>query len=116
MEKPSKTESDEAFTIFQRRLKLMIKEKGLTNIQFAQLANISINTFNMYVGRGSWPSALTALRMAQALDTTVEFLLTGKPPLSKSMDMFYTWTQHELAEQVREFMVSTVSAKMRALQ
>lgn len=43
----------------------------------AKRVGISINTLNMYLYRGSIPAADVAVRMAQVLNTTAEYLVLG---------------------------------------
>ncbi|MCF0242559.1 MAG: helix-turn-helix transcriptional regulator, partial [Treponema sp.] len=51
--------------------------QGLSYKTFAERVGISINTLNMYIYRNSIPSADIAVKMAQELNTTVEYLVTG---------------------------------------
>ena len=52
--------------------------QGLSYKTFAERVGISINTLNMYIYRNSIPSADIAVKMAQELNTTVEYLITGE--------------------------------------
>ena len=47
-------------------------------IMFEAVSYDSINTLNMYLYRGSIPAADVAVKMAAALNTTTEYLITGK--------------------------------------
>ena len=59
----------------------LIDELNYQNISykaFATKIGISMSTLNMYLYRNSMPSADIAVKMARALDTTVEYLVTGE--------------------------------------
>ena len=72
---------------FKDRLVEELNYHGFSNKEFAQALGISLGTLGMYLYRGSLPAADVAVRMAQALNTTTEYLVTGADsttPLSKS--------------------------------
>ena len=78
---------DEKHRLFRERLLDELNYQGISKLDFAKQVGISINTLNMYLYRGSIPAADVAVRMAQALNTTAEYLVTGKDattPPSKS--------------------------------
>lgn len=59
----------------------LIDELNYQNISykaFAAKIGISMSTLNMYLYRNSMPSADIAVKMARALHTTVEYLVTGE--------------------------------------
>ncbi|MBD5409764.1 MAG: helix-turn-helix transcriptional regulator [Treponema sp.] len=59
----------------------LIDELNYQNISykaFATKIGISMSTLNMYLYRNSMPSADIAVKMARALHTTVEYLVTGE--------------------------------------
>lgn len=59
----------------------LIDELNYQNISykaFATKIGISVSTLNMYLYRNSMPSADIAVKMARALHTTVEYLVTGE--------------------------------------
>lgn len=64
---------------FRERLKDEISYKGLVLKEVADKADISKRTLESYVdSRGRMPSADVAVKIAQALGVTVEYLVTGK--------------------------------------
>lgn len=64
---------------FRERLKEEIDYKGYTLPVLAEKANISKRTLDSYVdSRGIIPPADTAVRLAQVLGVSVEYLVTGK--------------------------------------
>lgn len=72
---------------FKDRLIEELNYQGFSNKEFAQMLGINIGTLGMYLYRGSIPAADVAVRMAQALNTTTEYLVTGSDsttPPSKS--------------------------------
>ena len=64
---------------FRSRLREEIENSGLLDKEVAAKANISKRTIDSYVGvQGCIPSADVAVRLAQVLNTTVEYLVTGE--------------------------------------
>lgn len=67
------------FMDFRSRLREEIENSGLLDKEVAAKANISKRTIDSYVGsQGCIPSADVAVRLAQVLNTTVEYLVTGE--------------------------------------
>ena len=62
---------------FKERLTDELNYHGISNKDFANKVGISLNTLNMYLYRGSMPSADIAVKMAQVLNTTTEYLVAG---------------------------------------
>ena len=72
---------------FRDRLSDELNYQGLSKVDFAEQVKISINTLNMYLYRDSIPAAEIEIKMAQVLNTTTEYLVTGTDsttPPSKS--------------------------------
>ena len=64
---------------FNQRLKDLIKEKNLLQKEFAAKAGVKKRALDMYLGaQTSMPPADIAVKIAKALDTTVEYLVTGE--------------------------------------
>ncbi|UTC77588.1 helix-turn-helix transcriptional regulator [Treponema sp. OMZ 799] len=64
---------------FNQRLKDLIKEKNLLQKEFAVKAGIKKRALDMYLGsRNSLPNVDLGVKIAKALDTTVEYLVTGE--------------------------------------
>lgn len=64
---------------FQERAKSELKKKGWIVKELAAHTGISKGTLDTYLGtRASLPVADTAVKIAQALDVTVEYLVTGE--------------------------------------
>ncbi|MBQ2355227.1 MAG: helix-turn-helix transcriptional regulator [Treponema sp.] len=64
---------------FAERLREEIDYLGLTRKELAFKANIKIRALDMYLGsQGSMPPADVAVRLAKALNITVEYLITGE--------------------------------------
>lgn len=62
---------------FSERVEALLTEKGKTKIEVAAYAGITTQTFYDWKKKGAVPSADTALKIAQYLGTSVEYLLTG---------------------------------------
>ena len=64
---------------FRSRLRDEIEYSGMLYKEVAAKAGITKSTMDSYVGaQGSIPSADIAVRLAQALGVSVEYLVTGK--------------------------------------
>ena len=64
---------------FGDRLREEIEYTGMSQREVAEKAGIKKRALDMYVGyRGSMPSADVAVRLAKALNVTVEYLVTGE--------------------------------------
>ncbi len=63
--------------LFKERLLDELSYQGFSKTDFAERVGISINTLNMYLYRGSIPAADVAVKMAQVLNTTTEYLILG---------------------------------------
>jgi len=76
------------FMDFRARLREEIEFSGLLDKEVAAKADISKRAIDSYVGsQGCIPSADVAVRLAKVLNTTVEYLVTGKnPELTKNPD------------------------------
>lgn len=62
---------------FKNRLIDALNFQGFTNKEFANKVGISLNTLGMYLYRGSIPAADVAVKMAEVLNTTTEYLILG---------------------------------------
>ena len=71
---------------FAERLKLLRKEKKLSQVKLAKSVGIHYNHIGRYEHGKSNPSVKTLARLAQALDVTVDYLLGGsiREPASPS--------------------------------
>ena len=84
--------------LFKERLLDELNYHGISKIDFAEQVGISINTLNMYLYRGSIPAADVAVKMAQVLNTTAEYLVLGtadNKPLNKK-NTKADWLKHEI--------------------
>ena len=62
---------------FKDRLTDELNYQGISNKEFASKVGIGIGTLGMYLYRGSIPAADVAVKMAQVLNTTAEYLILG---------------------------------------
>ena len=65
---------------FYERVKILAKTKAVTIESVANSAGLSIDSYNSYRRHNNLPRADEAVKIAQALGTTVEYLVTGKQP------------------------------------
>lgn len=74
---------------FGARLKQLRKQRHWIQKELATRVDIRFQLLNKYESGQHIPPAETLIRLAQALDTTVDYLLTGNPveetPLANSM-------------------------------
>ncbi len=83
---------------FKERLIDELNYQGLSNKDFAKKVGISLSTLNMYLYRGSIPAADIAVKMAQVLNTTTEYLVLGtenNKPLAKQ-NTKADWEKNEI--------------------
>ena len=71
---------------FATRLREETEYKGLLQKELAAKANVKKRALDMYLGsRESMPPADVAVRLAQVLDVTVEYLVTGEDSSVESL-------------------------------
>ena len=66
---------------FWDRVKSLMKTLGFTQDSLAELCGISVNTLIGWISKGRLPDAEYATLISKALNTTVEYLVTGEEPL-----------------------------------
>lgn len=64
--------------IFLERLKDELSYQGLTQKELAEKTNISVNTIRGWFSKDLIPDVFNAVKVAKALNTTVEYLATGE--------------------------------------
>lgn len=64
-------------TSFWKRTEELMQKTGCTKKELAAFANINISNFSKGLKNGNSPSADTATKIAEYLNTTVEYLVTG---------------------------------------
>lgn len=75
--------------MFRENLKEQIEYKGLIIKELAAKTGISKRTIDTYVdNRAVIPNAEIAVKLAKALDTTVEFLVTGTDSANPEQHFF----------------------------
>lgn len=90
---------------FKERLIDELNYQGISNKEFAQRVGISISTLSMYLYRGSIPAADVAVRMAQVLNISTEYLILGTeeskiiPKQSTKSD----WQKREITTIINSF-------------
>ena len=62
---------------FWKRTNKLIKDKNSKQENVAQECGIPYQTFRSWVTRQTFPDALQTYKIAKALNTTVEYLVTG---------------------------------------
>ena len=63
--------------IFLERLKDELSYQSLTQKELAEKTGISVNTIRGWFSKDLVPDVFNAVKVAQALNTTVEYLVTG---------------------------------------
>ena len=65
---------------FVNRIDLLLKQKKEKRQTLADFAGISVQAFTNWSIRGNFPPSDIAVKIAEYLNTTVEYLVTGKNP------------------------------------
>lgn len=69
--------------MFWNNVKSLLKNYKITQKQLSVIINLPERTVETWIARNTIPDAVDAVKIAQALGTTVEYLVTGnKPDLS----------------------------------
>lgn len=84
-------EKNQPFGKVSENIRAALSTKGLNQNQLAELANISYVTISRYMSGTRTPGTEELYRMAQTLDVSMEFLLTGRK------DADSTWKLRALA-------------------
>ena len=69
---------------FWRRVKEILDYKDLTQRELAEKINEQYNTLQSWINRDRLPNAEQAVKVADALNTSVEFLVTGRRTQGKT--------------------------------
>lgn len=79
---------------FITRLERLMENKGLQQKDLAKKAGISSNGISTWKITGTFPRADVAVKIAEILDVTVEYLITGcMPNIDKKDELAYTVSQ-----------------------
>lgn len=62
---------------FWERVNALIKEKNITQTSLSVLCGFNARRIQNLSGSDRWPDAVEAFKIAQALGTSVEYLVTG---------------------------------------
>lgn len=65
---------------FWINVKSELEYKGISQKELAASINESYNTLQSWINRDRLPNAVQAVKISEALGTTVEFLVTGTNP------------------------------------
>ena len=73
---------------FWNRVKQLIKSNNTTQRGLSETIGLSARTLESKIGRKSAPDVFEAYKIAQALNTTVEYLVTGEDtsPYKQELD------------------------------
>jgi transcriptional regulator with XRE-family HTH domain len=63
--------------VFWENIKKEIKQQNTTQEWVAKKAGISFNTFQGWISKGIYPRVNDAVRISSALNTSVEYLVSG---------------------------------------
>lgn len=90
---------------FKENLKDELTYKGIQTKELAAKTGISLNTLNHYlVQNGTSPSAENAVKIANALNVSVEFLVTGSNLSNhKNPQSDYNQLYHKYLKMLKEY-------------
>lgn len=104
---------------FWERVDNLLEQKGINKKTLAAEAGIDASTISKGLKNGGFPSADTAVKIAQYLNTSVEYLSTGKDlklsmNQSEEMDILFKYSQvihalDNLPEQIRKPIETMIS-------
>lgn len=71
---------------FLETMTVVMKEKKINQTELAKITDISVLTIRSWIARDNVPDVLTAAKIAEALNTSLDFLATGKPSATDEFD------------------------------
>lgn len=86
---------------FYERVKVLAKKKKITIEAVANIAGLSIDSYNSYKRHDNLPRADEAVKIAEALGTSVEYLVTGKDSNSPANKPELLSALEELTKQIK---------------
>lgn len=99
---------------FGARVKQLRKQRHWTQKELARKVEIRFQLLNKYEGGQHIPSVETLIRLADALDVTVDYLLTGNPvedsPLASSRLFQRFRTLEGLAKEEQDAVITLIDA------
>jgi transcriptional regulator with XRE-family HTH domain len=99
---------------FGARVKQLRKQRHWTQKALARKVEIRFQLLNKYEGGQHIPSAETLIRLAEALDTSLDYLLTGNPvedsPLASSRLFQRFKTLEGLAKEDQDAVITLIDA------
>lgn len=81
-------------TSFWDRVNSLIKERKMTQESLAEAADVKYQTLRNWSAREIFPQAPEAVRIANALRVSVEFLVTGNEPPNHAAEKLSEVVQH----------------------
>ena len=74
-------------SFFWQNVKILLKNNNLTQKKLAEICNISFGTLQGWITKLIVPDVFSSVKIAKALNTTVEFLVTGIEPEITKQDV-----------------------------
>lgn len=85
---------------FYENVKKLVKTNNLTLRNFIESLNINYDTYNGQKRVGNLPRADEAVKIAKALNTSVEYLVTGEEPAIDKKKIIAEYLTEQLSELV----------------
>jgi transcriptional regulator with XRE-family HTH domain len=85
---------------FAERLKALRKRKGLTQGELAELIDVHYAQVSRYERSETMPNAQVVVNIAKALESTVDYLVAGPPPVSSDAETVVIQLNHPKAMQL----------------
>ena len=70
-------------TVFWDRVKSLIKQRNLTQRLLSEKLGLTTRTIETWINQKTIPNAYQTYLLTRELETTVEYLVTGKDPQNK---------------------------------
>lgn len=87
---------------FWYNVKKLLKQSKFTQKSLSVHLGYGIQTVDKWIARNSIPDAIDTYKIAQALNTTVEFLVAGVPPKIIEVPIDYKQKYETLHKDIRE--------------
>ena len=88
--------------IFWIRTKALLKAHKMSQIRFAEYIDVPIHTFWGWIKKDRIPDARTACFIAQALGTTVEYLVQGTDDINAEDRMHRTSERKSATKEIKK--------------
>lgn len=87
-------------SFFWKNIKVLLKNNNLTQKKLAEFCEISFGTLQGWIAKSIVPDVFSAVKIAKALNTSVEYLVTGEEPAIDKKKIIAEYLTEQLSELV----------------